>query len=251
METTILGNASVSGELYSAGPVTCNQTLKVIGNTTLDGNSSIGGDLTVSGNTTFTGTVSGIPIGGATQAAIDLKANTADVDIMLGYKANINHPTFGGRVTTDNLTVSQDTTLGGDLDVSVIGKMIIARRITPPASNPLALGGSVTVEGALVVGTTNVLDAINNISLTPGATGATGATGPAGPQGIQGLTGAKGDTGDTGAQGIQGLTGATGLTGPAPDTSLYALKASPVFSGTVTTEELAVGTALEIGRAQV
>jgi hypothetical protein len=112
-----------------------------------------------------------------------------------------------------------------------------------------------------------VLNAINNKSLTPGPTGATGAqgiqgiqgltgaTGPAGAQGIQGLTGAKGDTGaqgiqgltgatgPAGAQGIQGLTGATGATGPAPDTSLYALKASPVFSGTVTTEELAVGTA--------
>jgi hypothetical protein len=129
------------------------------------------------------------------------------------------------------------------------------------------INGTATVSGALFVGTTNVLNAINNISLTPGPTGATGAqgiqgiqgltgaTGPAGAQGIQGLTGAKGDTGaqgiqgltgatgPAGAQGIQGLTGATGATGPAPDTSLYALKASPVFSGTVTTEELAVGTA--------
>ena len=120
--------------------------------------------------------------------------------------------------------------------------MIIARRINPTPFNTLALGGAVTVEGALVVGTTNVLNAINNISLTPGPTGPQGAQGI---QGIQGLTGATGTgaTGPAGAQGIQGLTGATGATGPAPDTSLYALKASPVFSGTVTTEELAVGTA--------
>jgi hypothetical protein len=187
---------------------------------------------------------------------------------MLGYKANINAPTFGGRVTTDRLTVNEDTTLSGDLDVSTLGKMIIARRITPPASNPLVLGGAVTVEGALVVGTTNVLNAINNISLTPGPTGPqgiqgiqgltgstgpagaqgiqglTGSTGPAGAQGIQGLTGLTGATGPAGSQGIQGLTGATGATGPAPDTSLYAPKASPTFSGTVTTEELVVGTAL-------
>ena len=108
--------------------------------------------------------------------------------------------------------------------------MIIARRIAPPPFSTLALGGAVTVEGALVVGTTNVLNAINNISLTPGPTGATGATGPAGAQGIQGLTGAKGDTG---AQGIQGLTGATGATGPAPDTSVFAPLASPSFSGNV------------------
>jgi hypothetical protein len=33
-DTTILGKTSVSGELYSAGPVLCNQTLKVIRNTT-------------------------------------------------------------------------------------------------------------------------------------------------------------------------------------------------------------------------
>jgi hypothetical protein len=168
----------------------------------------------VTGNTSFNGTVSGIPIGGATQAAIDVKADTSYVDLMLGYKANINAPTFGGRVTTERLTVNEDTTLSGDLDVSGTGKMIIARRIAPPPFSTLALGGAVTVEGALVVGTTNVLNAINNISLTPG---------PTGPQGIQGIQ---------------------GLTGPAPDTSLYALNASPTFSGTVTTEELVVGTAL-------
>jgi hypothetical protein len=180
---------------------------------------------------------------------------------MLGYKANINGPTFGGRVTTDRLTVNEDTTLGGDLDVTGIGKMIIARRIAPPPFSTLALGGAVTVEGALVVGATNVLNAINNISLTPGPTGpagaqgiqgltgatgaagangTTGATGPAGAQGIQGLTGANGTTGPAGEQGIQGLTGATGetgLTGPAPDTSLYALKpyiGLRVVSGVVT-----------------
>jgi hypothetical protein len=125
-----------------------------------------------------------------------------------------------------------------------------------------------TVNGALFVGTTNVMNAINNISLTPGPTGPqgiqgiqgltgstgpagaqgiqglTGSTGPAGAQGIQGLTGLTGATGPAGSQGIQGLTGATGATGPAPDTSLYALNASPTFSGTVTTEELVVGTAL-------
>ena len=78
----------------------CKQTLKVVGNTTLDGNSSIGGNLTVSGNTTFTGSVSGIPIGGATQAALDLKANTADVDMGLALKANIINQTFSGHVTT-------------------------------------------------------------------------------------------------------------------------------------------------------
>jgi hypothetical protein len=125
------------------------------------------------------------------------------------------------------------------------------------------INGTATVSGALFVGTTNVLNAINNISLTPGPTGATGAqgiqgiqgltgatgpagaqgiqglvgangtTGTAGAQGIQGLTGATGATGPAGAEGIQGLTGATGATGPAPDTSIFAPLASPSFSGNV------------------
>ena len=102
------------------------------------------------------------------------------------------------------------------------------------------------------------MNAINNISLTPGPTGPqgiqgiqgltgstgpagaqgiqglTGSTGPAGAQGIQGLTGLTGATGPAGSQGIQGLTGATGATGPAPDTSLFAPLANPTFTGTVT-----------------
>ena len=94
--------------------------------------------------------------------------------------------------------------LSGNLSVSGTDKMITARRIQPPPTANLNLGGSVIVEEALIVGTTNVLNAINNISLTPGPTG------PAGAQGIQGLTGA---TGPAGAQGIQGLTGATGPAG--------------------------------------
>jgi hypothetical protein len=56
--------------------------------------------------------------------------------------------------------------------------------------------------------------ALQNISLTPGATG------PQGPQGLKGDTGAAGATGATGPQGPQGLkgdtgaAGATGATGP-------------------------------------
>ncbi len=59
----------------------------------VDNNLTVGGNLAVSGNTTFTGTVSGIPIGGATQAALDLKAN-------------LNHATFLGTATTNNLDIS-------------------------------------------------------------------------------------------------------------------------------------------------
>ncbi len=38
--TTVLEDASVSGELHSAGPVTCNQTLKVVEAATIEGTRS-------------------------------------------------------------------------------------------------------------------------------------------------------------------------------------------------------------------
>ena len=49
----------------------------VSNNAIINRNLTVNQNLTVAGNTTFTGTVSGIPIGGATQAAIDLKADTS------------------------------------------------------------------------------------------------------------------------------------------------------------------------------
>ena len=52
-------------------------------------------------NTTCTGTMSGIPVGSATQAALDLKANVVDVDLALEFKAPIINPTFTGLVTAD------------------------------------------------------------------------------------------------------------------------------------------------------
>ena len=108
-------------------------------------------------------------------------------------------------------------------------KTIIARKIGPPPTTSLTFGGTVevddylisdggaklgttiingtaTISSALFVGTTNVMNAINNISLTPG---------PQGIQGLTGATGAKGDTGATGPAGAQGIQGLTGATGPA------------------------------------
>ena len=108
---------------------------------TFDDNLTVGGNLTVTGNTTFSGTVSGIPVGWATQAALDLKANTADVDVALAFKASKIAPTFTGRVITDRLTVNEDTTLSGNLSVSGTDKMITARRINPPPTANLTLGG--------------------------------------------------------------------------------------------------------------
>ena len=78
----------------------------------------------------------------------------------------------------------------------------------------LTTNGNATVTGNLVVGTTNVLDAITNISLTPGPTGPQGDEGDKGDTGLTGPTGPKGDAGPTGPTGPIGGTGLTGLVGP-------------------------------------
>ncbi len=67
-------------------------------------------------NPTITGNAS-IPVGSATRAALDLKANAADVysktdmDPSLFCKASTIIPTFTGNVSTPSLTVNNDTAL--------------------------------------------------------------------------------------------------------------------------------------------
>ena len=123
----------------TCGTLTCNSLYgnvvaqiktNVLTNPAITGNASIGGNLTVTGNTTFTGTVSGIPVGSATQTALDLKAKVVDVcaktdmDMSLSFKANTLSPTFTGNVTTPSLTVNNDTTLNGNLYVIGTDKVI-------------------------------------------------------------------------------------------------------------------------------
>jgi hypothetical protein len=114
--------------------------------------------------------------------------------------------------------------------------------------------GEAIITGALVVGTASVMNAISNVSLTPGpigpqgsqgvagatgpqglqglagtagaagAEGAAGATGPQGPQGLAGATGAAGVIGPQGLQGVPGATGAQGLQGAAGPTGPQGLQ---------------------------
>ena len=106
----------------------------VLSNPTITGNPSIGGNLTVTRNATFTGTVSGTPVGSATQTALDLKANTADVytktdtDTYLTFKANTLSPTCIGTVTAPTLTATGDTTLNGNLTVIGTDKVMTAKK---------------------------------------------------------------------------------------------------------------------------
>ncbi len=89
-----------------------------------------------------------------------------------------------------------------------------------------------------------------------GATGAAGAIGPQGLQGVAGATGARGlqrAAGPTGPQDLPGVaraTGPTGLAGPAPDTSVYALKLNPTFSGPILTEDLRANNTLRSNTIQ-
>ncbi len=46
-------------------------------------------------------------------------------------------------------------------------------------------------------------------------------------------------------QGGAGAPGTTGPTGPAPDTSVYALKLNPTFSGTIVTDDLRANNAVK------
>ena len=51
----------------------------------VEDNLTVDGNLTVMGNIIFTGIVSGIPVGEATQTAVDLKANNSEVVLALAF----------------------------------------------------------------------------------------------------------------------------------------------------------------------
>lgn len=84
-----------------------------------------------------------------------------------------------------------------------------------------------------------------------GLQGVKGDTGAAGTNGTNGAQGIQGVKGDTGAQGPQGVQGPQGATGPAPDVTVYALKANPQFTGTGYIPNLNVGGALTAGATSV
>ena len=145
-------------------------------------------------------------------SALGNDANYATtVQNQLAGKASLANPSFVGTVTTPYLTVSSDATVNGNLSVIGTNTVITAKKIqAAPSSNlnlsgivvldsyfnapigatlgdttvtsNIGVNGNATIGGTLVVGTTNVMSAINNISLT------TGPTGPQGPQGVVGVS---------------------------------------------------------------
>ena len=105
------------------------------------------------------------------------------VQNQLALKAPLADPTFTGTVTGTHFKVVSIFT-DDPLGILVGGSMNLVGGISA--------NGDSAIFGNFSVNNTNVLDAIANISLTPGPTG------PAGPTGT---TGAKGDTGAAGAAG--------------------------------------------------
>ena len=97
---------------------------------------------------------------------------------------------------------------------------------------------TVTINDNKVIATLDDLnEAINNISLTPGADGAQGVTGAQGAQGEvgpQGATGAQGEVGPQGATGIQGEVGPQGATGTFDDSALAAYATIEYVDGQIT-----------------
>src|SRR5690606_30204370 len=89
---------------------------------------------------------------------------------------------------------------------------------------------------------TGLVDAINNIELTPGPEG---PAGPEGPQGPQGEAGPQGDQGPQGEQGIQGIQGPEGPEGPQGDPGEDLTHATPqaINAQTGTTYTLAASDA--------
>jgi hypothetical protein len=135
----------------------------------------------VTGTTTYTGTVSGIPIGEATQAALDLKANINNptfvgtvemnnLDISNAMKCNTVSAYNTGKVTvTDTLSVSgfieADTICSRIADkvtvndnLEVIGDLVasgafLVDTMRTSEANLISIDDNVTINGALVVGT--------------------------------------------------------------------------------------------------
>ena len=176
VDDTEMANYATKLETYTKTEVTQKFTDLVDGapvllNTLKELSDALGADKNFS--TTITNTLSN-------------KADSAVMGVLLDAKANQSTTYTKGEV---------NAFLNGKPDDAELTVMLIGINEQIDAKAPIegpTFTGTATISGDLVVGTTNVLNAINNISLTPGPTGATGATGA---QGIQGLTGATGATG--------------------------------------------------------
>ncbi|MHA8094441.1 beta strand repeat-containing protein [Aquirufa lenticrescens] len=156
---------------------------------------------------TFTGTVSGItksmvglgsvdntsdvskPISTATQAALDLKANTSDVTSSLELKANLASPSFTGTVsgitksmvglgTVDNTSdvskpISTATQAALDLKLNATGNAASATKLAAYKNiNGVAFDGSADITIAVDASTLS-----GTIAIANGGTGATTASG--------------------------------------------------------------------------
>ena len=150
------------------------------------------------------------------------KTKATEIETSLGKKVDWTESTPGrNHIVLKN----HDSILGTATDeqtynLAMVSKWDVADFGTSNLHANLNTSDTVTINDNKVIATLDDLnEAINNISLTPGADGAQGVTGAQGPQGeagadgIQGITGIKGEVGPQGATGIQGEVGPQGATG--------------------------------------
>jgi len=111
-----------------------------------------------------------------------------------------------------------------------------------------AVGEGINGENTVAQALAALQTAIDNISLTPGATGPQGETGAAGPQGETGAAGQDGATGATGATGPQGAPGTNGQTAeeiaqskPSWTGEPITMTAGALFGAQVTSANVLVG----------
>ncbi len=103
-----------------------------LGGLTANGSTTIARNWTVLGYATLTGSVSGMPVGSATQPAADLTANAADVytkhdmDMYLFFEASALGPSSTWSTTALSLTVTSGATVDGNLSVTGAGKSVTA-----------------------------------------------------------------------------------------------------------------------------
>ena len=154
--TTVLGDISGSGELYVAGPATCNQTLAVTGNATVGGNlTTAGARSVVSSNITNTQSDGFSTIYLNTPFGIGQMYSGQNEGLVLA--TNTAHPI---RLNANRFAAGAINSIEikgtGTRDVEINAPLLVKGASTVHS-------GSVTVNGSLVVGTTNVLTAINNL----------------------------------------------------------------------------------------
>ena len=106
----------------------------------------------------------------------NIRAKDADFFTVNDNLVVTQHLTVDDNLTVDTITKRLANEVTVDCDFAV-GGVLLVDEVRTSYAEQITIDDNVTVTGALTVNGTNILNAINNISLTPGPTGPQGATG--------------------------------------------------------------------------